>query len=231
MSKIINTEDPLMVKTAFNEMRGVANSKGGFLKHLSNTPKFIGIDDAEMCTDSDGTKCCFIFTDRERAKEFASDLSNMLNQVKVQVDSHLGKGMIYVPAENYEEAIENGVNLLLFNKNGAWLNFYDEVRYYNYEELLVFKLHQSFFNKEGELKKTAEILIRLWCKKLEAVLSKKILIIKRKKKMVSFGVERTASSNTTSHEELLETIKSSDLLNKCPFEGYSYVNFCGKYIR
>lgn len=230
MSKIINTEDPSMVRTAFNEMRGVANSKGGFLKHLSNTPKFIGIDDAEMCIDSDGTKCCFIFTDRERANEFASDLSNMLNQVKVQVDSHLGKGIIYVPAENYEEAIENGVNSLRFSKNGAWINFYDEIKPCNYEEVLVFKLHQSFFNKEGELKKTSGILIRLWCKKLEAVLRKNLLIINQRG-FVSFGVERTASSNTTSHEELLETIKSSDLLKNSPFEGYAYVDFCGKYIR
>lgn len=215
--------------TIFNKMREVCGEKISVFKAFSTAPEFIGKDNPEMHLADDGTKCCFMFNGREPAKNFARNLSLQLG-VKLDVDSFIGYGTVYAPADKYEEAIQKGVNCLLMSKNGCWVDFYNTRNFFDYEPVLALVPHQSCYDKDGKLKKSEEIVIRMWFKALERVLGEKIITDKDLKSVIEIGIERKYDAHLR-HEAVLDKIRSSGIVKKSPFEGYAYMDYCGKYIR
>ena len=153
------------VKTIYervcDKIREEGSEKVKFLEAHSFSPQFIGKPNPEMHLAEDGTKCCFMFNERESAKRFASCLSEQLG-VKFDVDSFIGYATVYVPAEHYEEAIQKGVNNLLITQNGFWMDFYNERKCFDYEPILALTPHSSCYDKNGKLKKGEEVVIRGW---------------------------------------------------------------------
>lgn len=213
----------------FNKVREACGEKISVFKAFSDKPKFIGKDSAKMHLADDGTKCCFMFNGREPAKIFASNLEPQLG-VKLDVDSFIGYGTVYVPADKYEEAIQKGVNNLLLSKNGYWIDFYNKRSFFDYEPILALTPHSCCYDKNGKLKKREEIVIRMWFKALERVLGEKIITDKELKRVIEIGIERTYDAHLR-HEGVLDKIRNSGILEKSPFDGYAYINYCGKYVR
>lgn len=193
-------------------------------------PQFIGVDNPKMSVASDGTKCCFLFRERESASEFANALSSLLNGVQVDIDSWLGYSTLYVPAKCYYEAIEKGLNVLLNCKNGYWIDFDNERSYYDFEQLLTLVPHKRFFDQNGNWKVGTEVLIKVWTKKLEMVLGMKVVLNITNPHHVKIGINRDFDAHLH-HTELLNKIRNSNLLRNCPFEGYAYVDYYGRYIK
>ncbi len=215
--------------TIFNKIREAYGNKVSVIKAFSEKPKFIGKDNPKMHLADDGTKCCFMFNGREPAKIFASNLGMQLG-IKADVDSFIGYGTVYVPADKYKEAIRIGVNNLLLSKNGYWLDFYNERNFYDYEPILALVPDKSCYDKEGKLKKVEEIIIRMWFKSLERVLGEKIITDRDLKSVIEIGIERTYDAHLR-HKDILDKIRSSGIVEKSPFEGYAYMDYYGKYIR
>lgn len=213
----------------FNQIREACSEKVEVLKAFRTMPKFIGNDNPEMHLADDGTKCCFMFNGREPAKAFASCLSKQLG-VKLDVDSFIGYGTVYVPAEYYEEAIQKGVNNLLINQNGCWVDFYNERKCYDYEPIMALTPHSSCYDKNGRLKRGEEIAIRMWFKNLERVLREELLFDKEFRSVIEIGIRRGQDAHLR-HEDILNKIRQTDLLEKSPFEGYAYMDYYGKYIK
>lgn len=213
----------------FNKVREACGEKISVFKAFSSEPEFIGKDDAQMHLADDGTKSCFLFNGREPANTFARNLEKHLD-VKVDVDSFIGYGTVYVPADKYEEAIQKGVNMLLLSNNGFWVDFYNERNLFDYEPILALAPHSCCYDKNGKLKKGEEIVIKMWFKALERVLGEKIITVKELKRVIEIGIKRTYDAHLK-HEEVLDKIRNSGILEKSPFEGYAYVNYYGKYVR
>ncbi len=213
----------------FNKVREAYGERISVFKAFSAKPEFIGKDDDKMHLADDGTKCCFLFNGREPAKIFASNLSVQIG-VKLDVDSFIGYGTIYVPADKYEEAIQRGINNLLISKNGYWVDFYNSRRFFDYEPILALNLHSSCYDRNGKLKKGEEIVIRMWFKALERVLGEKIITDRELKKVIEIGIERIDDAHLR-HEDVLEKIRSSGILDRSPFGGYAYINYYGQYVR
>lgn len=215
--------------TIFNKVREAYGDKVSVFKAFSSEPSFIGKDDVKMHLADDGTKCCFMFNGREPAKTFARNLGMQLG-VKLDVDSFIGYGTVYVSADKYKEAIQKGVNNLLLSRNGYWVDFYNTRNFFDYEPVLALIPHKCCYDKEGKLKKVEEIIIRTWFKSLERVLGEKIITDKELKSVIEIGIERTYDAHLK-HEAVLEKIRKSGVVEKGPFEGYAYVDYYGKYIR
>lgn len=213
----------------FNKVRELCGEKINVIKAFSTKPEFIGSDNPKIHLADDGTKCCFMFNGREPAKVFAGNLSKELG-VHLDVDSFIGYGTVYVPADKYEEAIQKGVNSLLFSKNGYWVDFYNERSFFDLEPILALVPHNSCYDKKGNLKKGDEIIIRMWFKSLERVLGQKIIFDKELRRVIEIGIERTYDAHLR-HEEILDKIRHSGILEKSPFEGYAYMDYYGKYVR
>lgn len=219
----------VMDEGVFGKIREACGEKVEIIKAFSTMPKFIGNANPEMHLAEDGTKCCFMFNGREPAKEFASCLSKQLG-VKLDVDSFIGYGTVYVPAECYEEAIQKGVNNLLTTQNGYWMDFYNERKCYDYEPILALSPHSSCYDKDGKLKKGEEISIRMWLKNLERMLGEELLFDKEFRSVIEVGIRRKYDAHLR-HEDVLNKIRQTSLLEKSPFEGYAYVDYYGKYIK
>lgn len=219
----------VMDSEIFSKVREACSEKVAVIKAFSTTPEFLGKDNPEMHVAEDGTKGCFMFNGRELAESFADCLSKQLG-VKSDVDSFIGYGTVYVPAEYYEEAIQKGVNQLLTYQNGWWLDFYNERMCYDYEPIIALAPHDSCYDKKGNLKKGEEIVIRMWLKNFERTLGEEILFDKKLRRVIEIGVRRTADAHLR-HEAFLEKIRNSRLLEKSPFGGYAYMDYYGKYIR
>ncbi len=219
----------VMDESIFGKIREACGEKVEVIKAFSTRPKFIGSADPEMYLADDGTKCCFMFNGREPAKAFASCLSKQLG-VKLDVDSFIGYGTVYVPAEHYEEAIRKGVNNLLINQNGCWVDFYNERKCYDYEPILALTPHSSCYDKDGKLKKAEEMAIKMWIAKLEKVLEEELLYDKYFNRVIEIGIRRKFDAHLR-HEDVLNQIRQTSLLEKSPFEGYAYMDYYGKYIK
>lgn len=219
----------VMDESIFSKIREACGEKVEVIKAFSTRPKFIGSANPEMYLADDGTKCCFMFNGREPAKAFASCLSKQLG-VKLDVDSFIGYGTVYVPAEHYEEAIRKGVNNLLINQNGCWVDFYNERKCYDYEPILALTPHSSCYDKDGKLKKAEEMAIKMWIAKLEKVLREELLYDKYFNRVIEIGIRRKFDAHLR-HEEVLNQIRQTNLLEKSPFEGYAYMDYYGKYIK
>lgn len=219
----------VMDESIFSKIREACGEKVEVIKAFSTRPKFIGSANPEMYLADDGTKCCFMFNGREPAKAFASCLSKQLG-VKLDVDSFIGYGTVYVPAEHYEEAIRKGVNNLLINQNGCWVDFYNERKCYDYEPILALIPHSSCYDKDGKLKKAEEMAIKMWIAKLEKVLGEELLYDKYFNRVIEIGIRRKFDAHLR-HEEVLNQIRQTSLLEKSPFEGYAYMDYYGKYIK
>lgn len=216
----------------FGKMRGIFGDKVTLVKSISEEPEFLGCDNPKMHLASDGTKGCFMFRGTNQAKEFAEALSKRL-EVKTDVDSYIGYGVVYVPADKYEEAIQKGLNMHLLKINGGcWLNFYNERSSCENEQILVLKPHSVCFDNHGKLKKMEEVIIRTWLKSLESVLGQEIFVAEdfMGRKTIEVGIKRTMESHLM-HDSILGTIRSSELLKNSLFEGYAYVDYYGKYVR
>ena len=219
----------VMDESIFGKIREACGEKVEVIKAFSTRPKFIGSADPEMYLADDGTKCCFMFNGREPAKAFASCLSKQLG-VKLDVDSFIGYGTVYVSAEHYEEAIRKGVNNLLINQNGCWVDFYNERKCYDYEPILALTPHSSCYDKDGKLKKSEEMAIKMWIAKLEKVLGEDLLYNKYFNRVIEIGIRRKFDAHLR-HEDVLNQIRQTSLLEKSPFEGYAYIDYYGKYIK
>lgn len=219
----------VMDESIFGKIREACGEKVEVIKAFSTRPKFIGSADPEMYLADDGTKCCFMFNGREPAKAFASCLSKQL-EVKLDVDSFIGYGTVYVSAEHYEEAIRKGVNNLLINQNGCWVDFYNERKCYDYEPILALTPHSSCYDKDGKLKKAEEMAIKMWIAKLEKVLGEDLLYNKYFNRVIEIGIRRKFDAHLR-HEDVLNQIRQTSLLEKSPFEGYAYIDYYGKYIK
>ncbi len=219
----------VMDESIFGKIREACGEKVEVIKAFSTRPKFIGSADPEMYLADDGTKCCFMFNGREPAKAFASCLSKQLG-VKLDVDSFIGYGTVYVSAEHYEEAIRKGVNNLLINQNGCWVDFYNERKCYDYEPILALTPHSSCYDKDGKLKKAEEMAIKMWIAKLEKVLGEDLLYNKYFNRVIEIGIRRKFDAHLR-HEDVLNQIRQTSLLEKSPFEGYAYIDYYGKYIK
>lgn len=211
------------------KIREEGREKVKVMKTYSSMPKFIGTANPEMHLADDGTKSCFLFNGREPAKAFAECLSKQLG-VKLDVDSFIGYGTVYVPAEYYEEAIQKGINNLLITQNGFWMDFYNERNCYDYEPILALKPHSSCYDKKGKLKKVEELAIRGWIMNLGRRLGEELLYNKKYlTNVIEIGIRRK-SDTPFKHEEILNRIRQTNFLKKSPFEGYAYMDFYGKYI-
>lgn len=219
----------VMDSNVFGKIREAYGEKIEVIKAFSLMPTFIGNANPEMHLADDGTKCCFMFNGREPAKLFANGLSRQLG-VKLDVDSFIGYGTVYVPADRYEDAIQNGVNNLLTTQNGCWVDFYNERKCYDYEPILALTPHDSCYDKDGKLKKSGEIVIKMWLKNLERMLGEELLFDKEFRSVIELGIRRRYDAHLR-HEDVLNKIRQTNLLEKSPFEGYAYVDYYGKYIR
>lgn len=213
----------------FGKMRKICSENVGIIKAFSIVPEFIGNDNPKIQLADDGTKCCFMFNGREPAKSFANCLSKELG-VEPDVDSFIGYGTVYVPAEKYEEAIQKGINNLMVTQNGWWMDFYNERKCYDYEPIIALSPHSNCYDKEGKLKKAEEIVIRMWLKKLERFLGEELLFDKELRSVIEIGIRRRQDAHLR-HEDVLNKIRNTNLLEKSPFGGYAYVDYYGKYIK
>lgn len=218
-------------KDVFGKVREAANEKVEVIKAFSEHPKFIGTDNPNILdfVTVDGTKSCFMFNGWDPAKEFANELSEQLG-IKCDVDSYIGHGVVYVPVHRYEEAIRKGLNVLLVKQNGCWINFYNERIACDYEPILDLQIHSSCFDKNGKLKKSAEVMIGTWIKSLEKILGEETLHDKAFGSNIQIGIKRKPDAYLK-HDEMLGKIRKSGLLENSPFEGYAYIDYCGKYMR
>lgn len=229
ISKFLLQSVQVRVSSIYDKVREAVSEKVDVVKAFNSTPEFIGCDNPKMPLASDGTKCCFMFSGREPAESFASKLRNVLG-VKVDVDSFIGYGTVYVPADKYEEAIQKGSNILIVDQNGCWVSFYDERKFCDFEPVLALKLPDSCVDKNGFIKKADEVTVKMWIKSLEKVLGEKILYDKYFCKNIELGITKTADAHLR-HEEILNKIRESGLLENSPFIGYAYEDYYGKYIR
>lgn len=215
--------------TAFSKLRQVCEEKAESVKAYYCEPEFLGCDNPKMPLADDGTKCCFMFNAHEPAKQFAGMLSKQIG-TKVDRDNYIGYDVLYVPAEKYEEAIQRGINNLMVTQNGWWVNFYDERSCYDFEQLLALKLHPNYIDKNKGWNTGTEIIVKMWITKLESILGTEVIIDKKFSDGVNIGIKRGIDSHLT-HDELINKIRCADLLKQCPFSGYAYTDFYGKYIR
>ena len=196
------------------------------------TPKFMGATNPQMHLASDGTKGCFIFGGREPAEAFADFLNKEMG-ANADTGSFIGYGVVYVPPENYEKAIQIGMNALLMKPTGGtWIDFYDQRSYSpEFEQVLELRLHETCLDNKGKRKKVVEDYIQKWIQKLEEVLDTPLTIKETyNQKSVELGIERKVDSHLE-HDTVLNKIRESKLLlEKGPFDGYAYVDFYGKYI-
>lgn len=218
-------------KDVFSKAREVVDEKVEIIKAFSEHPKFIGTDNPNILefVADDGTKSCFMFNGWDPAKEFANELSEKLG-IKCDVDSYIGYGVVYVPAQKYEEAIKKGLNILLVKQNGCWLNFYNERIAFDYEPILDLQIHSSCLDKNGKLKKSGEVMIETWIKSLEKVLGEEVLHDKAFGSNIQIGIKRKFDAYLK-HDEVLSKIRKSGVLENSPFKGYAYVDYYGKYVR
>lgn len=196
------------------------------------TPKFMGATNPKMPLASDGTKACFIFGGWKPAEAFADFLNKEMG-ANADTSSFIGYGVVYVPPENYEKAIQIGMNALLTEyTEGTWIDFYDQRSCCpEFEQVLALRLHETCLDNKGKRKKAVEDYIQQWIQKLEEVLDTPLTIKEPyNQKRVELGIERKIDSHL-GHDEVLNKIRESKLLlEKGPFEGYAYIDFYGKYI-
>lgn len=213
-----------------NKMRDACGGKVKIVKAFSEEPEYIGnSSDIKMHLAEDGTKACFMFNGTEQARKFAELLTDKLN-VTADVSNFIGYGVVYVLADKYEETIQKGLNLLLDFNDGCWVDFYNERSPRGYEQVLLLRLSDSYFDERGNIKKMEEIVIKTWLKSLERVLGQKILFDEYFNRTVNVGIVRTKDAYQT-HDAVLDKIRNSGLLSNSPFEGYAYVNYYGKTVR
>lgn len=225
----LNTPDEAFEESIFSKIRERCSEELAVVKAFSTTPQFIGKENPEMSLADDGTKCCFMFNGFEPANVFATRLSEQLG-VNQDVGSFIGYGTVYVPADRYEEAIQKGVNSLLANQNGYWVDFYNERKCYDYEPIIALAPHSCCYNKEGCLKEVERIIICMWLEKLERALGEDILFDKNLGRVIEVGIRRKHDAHLR-HEDVLNKIRMTDLLKKSPFEGYAYIDYYGKYVK
>ncbi len=203
--------------------------KVNFIKTFSTAPEFIGNDNPQMSLASDGTKGCFMFRGTKEARDFAEYFSKRLG-VTADVDSFIGYGVVYVPADKYEEAIQKGLNILLNCNAGWWVDFNNERTPCGFEPILALRLSDSCFDENRRIKKTEELVVKTWIKSLEKVLGQDILYDDHFSRIIKIGIKRTIDAHLT-HEAVLDKVRNSGLLTNSPFDGYSYVDYYGKTVR
>jgi len=211
------------------KMRKICREKVNAIMSFTSTPKFIGSDNPQMQLASDGTKACFMFNGTKTARKFAKELSNLMG-VTADVDNFIGYGVVYVPADKYEEVIRKGLNMLLELNDGCWVDFYNERAARGFEQVLFFRISDSCFDKNGNVYKGEEAAIKRWIKSLEKVLGQEVLFDEYIRRNFSVGIKRTTDAHLT-HEAVLEKIRNSGLLENCPFEGYAYIDYYGRTVR
>lgn len=72
--------------------------------------------------------------------------------------------------------------------------------------------------------------IKMWIAKLEKVLGEDLLYNKYFNRVIEIGIRRKFDAHLR-HEDVLNQIRQTSLLEKSPFEGYAYIDYYGKYIK
>lgn len=180
---------------------------------------------------SDGTKCCFLFSNYDKVNEFMEELSKRIN-AEVTKDSYIGYKTIYVPLEKYKEAVIEGLNIILNDKSYEyagvnWVDCYNERSNCYYQRFLLMRVNKNRLDERGFLTKLTRKRINFWKKRLENLLKTKVEVVEEFN-YVSFSVKRTT---VPEHEEILNKIHKSELFKKSRlFEAYALIDYYGEYI-
>lgn len=193
--------------------------------------KFLEVNESYKQNYSDGTMCCFLFATYDKVDEFVAELKKRIN-TDVTKDSYIGYKTIYVSAEKYEEAVIEGLNIILSDKSyetaGAyWVNYYGERSCYCDEEILYMTLAKKYVDNKGGLTRFAKLRLTVWKEKLEKLLNTDIDFVE-KSGNVKFFIKRTTRSE---HDTILSKIRNSDIIENSPFEGYALINYFGEFVK
>lgn len=192
--------------------------------------KFLEVNESYKPDCSDGTKCCFMFACYDKVDEFVTELKKRIN-ADVTKDSYIGYKTIYVPIEKYEEAVIEGLNIILNDKSyetaGAyWVNCYDERSCWEDEQILKMVVSPKSLDKKGFWTRLTKREIEKWKEKLEKVLDKEVVLVE------SFGstnffIKRTTPSE---HVDILNKIRNSNIIEESPFGGYALIDYYGEHV-
>lgn len=198
-------------------------------------PQFMNANyDFEKSVCSDGTKSCFMFSRYDTIDEFSKQLEEKIKE-KVTRDSYLGYKILYVPAQKYEEAVIEGLKLILNNssyrKSGVtWINYYNEKTPWGYVQILEFNLHKNKMASNGGWKKSTERRVKRWAKKLENILEVEVEVYEYLGK-ARITVPRTTNSHLE-HDTILNKIrKNQTIFENTPFNEYAMLDYFGKFIK
>lgn len=181
----------------------------------------------------DGTKPCFMFSRYDKVDEFSHELIEKIDSPCIK-SSHLGYKVIYVPEYKYENAIIEGLKLILNNnsykKAGVtWMNYYNERTSWGYVQILEFNLDTNKLAASGGWKNSTKRRIKRWNQKLEDALDMEIEVDEYLGK-ARFLVPRTSASHLQ-HDIILNKLrKNSELFERTPFSEYAMLDYFGKFV-
>lgn len=193
--------------------------------------KFLSVDEAYKEPCSDGTKCCFLFAEYHKVDQFISELKERLN-TDVTKDSFIGYKTIYVPIEKYEEAVIEGLNIMLNDKSyetagACWVDCYNDRSCWKDAQILQMSVSRNCLNYDGYWTKETNRKIKRWKRKLQRILKTEVFLIEYCGN-AKFFIKRVAPSE---HENILNKIRQSNVIDESPFNGYALINYFGEHIK
>lgn len=185
-------------------------------------------------TCEDGTMPCFMFSKYYAVDEFIKELSNRLNE-EITKDSYLGYKVLYVNSSKYMKAIKHGIDIILNNKyfqqSGICpLNCYNERVYWDYVQILEADVSGYKRQKNGELNLLTKFILHRWKKKLSKFLQLDIQMDYQYGRRIRFYIKRTPKLYLI-HDELLDKIRMSCLIENSPFSEYALLDYYGEFTK
>lgn len=193
--------------------------------------KFLEVDESFKQNYSDGTMCCFLFATYDKIGEFMTELKKRIN-TDVTKDSYIGYKTIYVPAEKYEEAVIEGLNIIFNDKSyetaGAyWVNCYGERSCWGDEQILQMSLAKKCLDDDKCWTRLTKLRVKVWKAKLESILNTKVEVVENHR-YAKFFIERVTPSE---HDTILSKIRKSNIFEKSPFDGYALIDYFGEFVK
>lgn len=168
-------------------------------------------------------KCCFMFISREDAKKVEQHLSN---QFMVEKDSYLGYDTLYVPKNDYRQAVVEGLKFINFSDiRTAWWIDADNQRMPTGVVPLLFAELPPMFKNNKFLKKAAEMLCCQYAHSYENLLGIPVLWKETPTGNIEFYLVRcheVIDNHASYMKSIIEYCKSHRHI-------FSYITVCDAY--
>lgn len=195
--------------------------------------EFIKVSDECKSSRPDGRKSCFLFSRDGKVNDFMTELSKRIS-AEATKNLFLREITVYVPIAKYQEAVVQGLDIILNDKSYEhekvyWLNCYNDKESWGQVQILQMAVaNDRQYPIHRYLKASTKKDIESWNKKLESVLGTEV-VAQKYLDYVKFFIKRTTTSHLE-HESILNKIRNSSLFEDSPFVAYALIDYYGEFI-